>query len=395
MNDRRQNSCSLDVLKGFLQTVKRNLLILFLVAALLLTGCAETASASVPGPAPEPAAQTDAPAAKAVASGTPAPTETPVPETPAPTEAPSAKRYISEAEASLESGETEETFASALTSYLSALELEPSNVEALLGAADIFIRQGDFDGALTFLKEHSESGSDQAVLTKISELETGNISDSLGRIRKATGDGQNGNAPYVHLYDYDDQGRLVRVTWYDGEGVERDHVDVTYDAEGKTLTRADMVLSGPLAGALIHTEIGYNEQGQFVLAKYTLPGEWEEETRYFYDDAGHGVRWETYSNGELATTDVFEDFDEHGNARKRSTYAGKDQLIEMKLIEYDYEAFTRKSTEYDGSGVMRSWRVETFLPDWKTITDSVSYNTDGSVRSEYHAEVETENRAAP
>ena len=373
----------------------RVFLILFLAAALLLTGCSETAPASKADPQPDPAAQTDTPATEAAATETPAPTETPVSETPVPTEAPSAQRFISEAEASLESGETAEALASALTSYLAALELEPSNTEALLGAADIHIRQGNFDGALAFLKEHAESGPEEDVLAKIAELEAGNINDSLGRIRKATGDGQNGNAPYVHLYDYDDQGRLVRVTWYDGEGVERDHVDVTYDAEGKTLTRADKVLSGPFAGALIHTEFGYNEQGQFVFAKRVFPGEWEEETLYFYDDAGRGVRWETYSNGELATTDVFEDFDEHGNARKRSTYAGKDQLLEMKLIEYDYEAFTRKSTEYDGSGNMRSWRVETFLPDWKTITDSVSYDADGSVRSEYHAEVETEAEAVP
>ncbi len=307
-------------------------------------------------------------------------------DTPEPVKLSTVEDYLSEAKARLESGETEENLSGALSAYETVLKLDNGNVEALLGIADIYIRRGDFDGALAFLKENTGSGTDQAIQSKIAELETGNVNDSAGKIRKVTGDGKGRNAPFVHLYDYDDQDRLIRVTWFDGNGAERDHVDVTYNEEGNPLTRADMVLDGPFAGALIHTEFGYNEQGQNISAKRVLPGEWEEETLVFFDEEGHEIRWETYSNSELVFIDVFEDFDEYGHALKRSMYSGSNELIRTQLREYDYESYTLTVTDYDSDGTKQEWSVETYLPDWITVTDSVFYNADGSVRSEFHTE---------
>ncbi len=358
--------------------MKKQLFLLFL-ALLLLTACAKAVSAV-------PVVLTIESAAETVASlikDAPA-------ETPAPSEMPSAEDYIAEAQLRLASGETDENLSSALAAYQSALELDGGNVIALLGITDIRIRLGDFDGALAFLKEHMGKETDQTIQAKIAELETGNVNDSAGRIRKATGDGQNGNAGYVHLYDYDDHGKLIRVTWFSRDGVEKDHVEITYNEDGNLLTNADMVLDGPFAGALIHTEFTYNEQGQNISAKRILPGQWEEKTLFFFDEEGHEIRWETYSGDELVFTDIFEDFDDYGHARKRSLYSGSNQLLEIFLTEYDYESYTRTVTEYDSLGTKLGWSEETYLPDWLTITDSIFYNADGSIHSEHHSETDNE-----
>lgn len=179
------------------------------------------------------------------------------------------------------------------------------------------------------------------------------------------------------------------MTWLDGDGVERDHVDVTYNEQGKTLTRANHVLNGPLAGSLIHATSTYDDQGREISARSILPGQWDNETRYFYDEKGHEVRWETYDNDQLVLIDTFEDFDDHGNAQKRSTYvvSGNTQrLREYWLMENDYETNTRKYSKYSPDGVLCSWDVWTFSSDWTTILDEVAYDADGNIIYESHTE---------
>lgn len=279
----------------------KKFLVALLMSLLLLIGCAKAASQTSTSPEPE-ATERAEPATVQVETTEPAQDSSP--EASANSETSAAGSLIAQAQAYLESGETEEKLNAALKAYQSALEIEENNHEAILGIADIYIRQGDFEGALAFLKEYTAEETDEAIQEKVAELETGNVNDLSGKIRKATGDGKNGNAPYVHLYDYDGQGRLCRVTWYDGDGNERDHVDVTYDEQGKILTRADMVLSSSLAGSLIHSEFVYDDQGRNITVKRTLPGQWSEEIRYYYDEEGHITAWETYSNERLELTDV-------------------------------------------------------------------------------------------
>ena len=357
--------------------------LILLLSLLLLAGCGKTApvqeAPATAAPAVSETKATEAPTAEP----TPAPTAEP---TPSPAE--EAAKLVGDAQALLEAGETEENLAAALQLYLDALALNGADTDAFLGAADVYIRQGRFDDALAFLQERAGDAPAEAVAAKIAELEAGNVNDSQGKVRKLTGTAADGPS-YVHLYDYDEQGRLCRVTWLDGDGVERDHVDVTYDEQGKTLTRADHVTSSSLAGSLIHTTFTYDDQGREISARSILPGEWDEETRYFYDEQGHMVRWETYNNDELVLIDIFEDFDDHGKAQKRSTYVvsgNTERLQEYWLIEYDYETYTRKDSKYSPDGVLRGWSVWTFSSDWTTILDEVAYDADGNIKHESHAE---------
>lgn len=352
--------------------------VLILLSVLLLVGCGKAAPAPVSEAAP-----TAPPAAQSEAVPTAAPTAAPTPE---PT--PDAFSFLEAAKAALAQGEAEDSLAAALDAYLQALELDPASAEALLGAADVYIRQGDFDGALAFLKEQAGDAPDEAVQVKIAELEAGNAKDSEGKVRKVTGTAEDGPT-YIHIYDYDDQGQLARVTWYDESGTEQDHVDILYDAQGRKLTGADHVTSSLLAGRLIHNEYVYDDQDRMISVKRILPGEWTEAIQYFFDDQGREVRWETYSNGRLSLIDTFEDFDDHNHAAKRSTYDAEGpalRLMYYQLFEYDYDTYTETERTYDASGALEDCTVITYASDWRTPLHWISYAPDGSVKREFHAE---------
>ena len=69
-------------------------------------------------------------------------------------------------------GETEENLAAALADYEKAIELDETSTEAYLGLADVYIRQGDAEAALTILQEGSEKIRDnQALADKIAEID--------------------------------------------------------------------------------------------------------------------------------------------------------------------------------------------------------------------------------
>ena len=141
-----------------------------------------------------------------------------------------AMAYVGRGNAYIGSGETAENLALALGDYQQALKLNGKNVDAYLGIADVYIRQGDFDTALAILNDGLEkTGGDELIADKISEIESGNILDSSGSTRRKSSYDNAGNLLWYHDFTYNPNGTTASVTSYDSSGNQTGHVDLVND----------------------------------------------------------------------------------------------------------------------------------------------------------------------
>lgn len=167
-------------------------------------------------------------------------------------------------------------------------------------------------------------------------------------------------------YVYDDGLNVIRETEYDGEGNVLTETENTYDSEGRLIEqrRNDVRQTFNENGNLL-TEYKEETDGNFATWKkvkenvYADDGRILTETDYlygsvvafFYDNSGKKERIETRKNGELYSEENF-------------------------LTEYESEYY--EFTD-DGAGCLKSRRTY----DGKGfITHTVTYNEDGTVRSE-------------
>ena len=83
--------------------------------------------------------------------------------------------YTGRAQAYILSGENEGNLAAALSDFEIALTMDETLVEAWLGLADVYIRQGNYNKAMEVLKEAPDiTGGDSAIVSKIAEMEAAN-----------------------------------------------------------------------------------------------------------------------------------------------------------------------------------------------------------------------------
>ena len=148
-----------------------------------------------------------------------------------------ADAYTGRGNAYVFSGETEEHLAQALADYQKALELDEANAAAYLGIADIYIRQGDYEAALEILNEGLEkTGGNEEIAAKIEEVESGNVTDSSGNIRRRSSYDGTGALIWYQEFTYNPDGTMAAAASYDGSGNQTGHVDLEYREDGKQLT---------------------------------------------------------------------------------------------------------------------------------------------------------------
>ena len=95
-----------------------------------------------------------------------------------------APAFVGRGNAYIGLGETEENLAAAQADYEQAIELEETNVDAYLGLADVYIRQGNYVKALETLKDAlPKTENNQSIADKIQEIENGSAADSSGNLR--------------------------------------------------------------------------------------------------------------------------------------------------------------------------------------------------------------------
>ena len=85
------------------------------------------------------------------------------------------------------SGETKEHLSAAQADYERAIELGENSVQAYMGLADAYIRQRKYEEALEILYQGLEdNANDKKIADKIEQMESGKITDALGRARKTS-----------------------------------------------------------------------------------------------------------------------------------------------------------------------------------------------------------------
>ena len=245
-----------------------------------------------------------------------------------------ADAYIGRGDAYILSGETEEHLTQALADYRQVLELDEKSISAYLGIADVYIRQGDYDAALEILNEGLEkTGENEEIAAKIEEIESGNITDSSGKLRRQSSYDESGVLLWYHEFSYDEEAIRTAVTSFDGAGNETGHVDLRYNEAGQTLTGYSYVLDG--TGRVCSNEYVYDESGNLIQSKHYNPdGEIDYTIVYEYESNGNRKSSWYDSSGELSMSGIVE-YDEQGRVLKDSRYDAENELIYYYRYEYD------------------------------------------------------------
>lgn len=287
-----------------------------------------------------------------------------------------ADAYTGRGNAYIFSGETDEHLAQALSDYQKALELDEENTAAYLGIADIYIRQGNYEDALEILNEGLEkTGGNEEIAAKIAEIESGNITDSSGNVRRRNGYDASGALIWFHEFTYSVDGKQSSVTSFDMDSNQTGHVDLTYDEAGLPHVSYVYFTDGAV-GKLV-----YERDSSGGIIKEEHYGPEGNLVRYYineYDTAGNMIRQENYTpDGELEGTEEYE-YNGQGQRIKRSYYDIDGTLSWYETYEYDSNGNRRRYDNYDSDGQL-SWYQISLYDETGNWIGYEEYDGDGNL----------------
>lgn len=167
---------------------------------------------------------------------------------------------------------------------------------------------------------------------------------------------------------YDEQDRLLTVTYRNGFGFKTGADTYTYDDEAHTVTW----------DGTYDTRTTYlNENGDLIrVVTYSRPAGMEIETRYEYDDRGRNTKITEYYDGVHSSTSV-------------CSWDNLDRTLEYTIYDADGTLVLQTNWLYEENTVT-SWdsngnrTIETLRPDGQVAMQE-SYDRDGNLtaRSEY------------
>ncbi len=291
-----------------------------------------------------------------------------------------AEALIQQGDALVEQGDTSENLEEAMKLYLQASRVEPDNEEAYLRVADILIRQNKYEDAKLFLKSALITTTEEKPLiqAKLDELESGNYTDSTGKLRREEMYDGDGNLLWAHEYTYDEQGRQASVTWLDGAGNVQDVVEIEYDEHGKRtktftyirntgeLLRIEMTNTYDELGRIIHTVNSAGNEQYFEydennnntkMEAFHKNGEIYASYVYQYDSDNNLIHQEltTFNNGSVSKVEET-DFIYEGETCTRIRKSVNGELSEIVDIHYDENGNQNGSDIYNPEGkLIRSW----------------------------------------
>ena len=274
------------------------------------------------------------------------------------------------------SGETEENLAAALADFEAALAADETLAEAWLGLADVYIRMGEYDKALEVLRDALEKTGDQRIADKIAEVESGNITDSSGNVRRQSTYDADGSLIWYHIYTYDEQGRRTSVTAFDGAGNQTGHVDEAYDAEGNTIVWCNYYGD---TGEPWAVEYEYDEFGNRIRqTSHQYPDRPRVlDIKNTYNDAGNLVKVEYYSEGALAGYNTYE-YDSDGNRTKEVDYDNDGNIEFYYLNAYDEAGNTVSRDSYNGDGTL-NWHLRYIRNEAGEYLGQEMYDAEGNL----------------
>ncbi len=231
--------------------------------------------------------------------------------------------YLGRAESYIKNGDDNESLTLALKDYEKVIELEETNAEGYLGAADVYIRQGEYEKALEILKLGLEkTNNDKKIAEKISELESGNIKDSSGRIMRSTSYDPSGKVTSYREYSY--EGSVIKSSYFDENG-KLTAYDVTTKNEKGLSDRYEFYdADGTLTSCYVY--------------EYEFDGKGRISKVIDYDESGNYLGYST------------KEYDNKGNMIKSSNYDENNMLEEYFVYEFDNSGKNSKLSAYDANG---------------------------------------------
>ena len=292
--------------------------------------------------------------------------------------------FVGRGDAYALSGDTEDNLSAAQADYEAAIALDETLPGGWLGLADVYIRQGDYDKALETLREGlDKTGGDQSIADKIEEMESGNVFDSAGNIRRMSRYDENRNLLYYLTYTYDGQGREASVTSFDAGGTRRDHVDYVYDQAGNRIVYG--FAPNFYDGYLIVVEYEYDAAGNRTKmtnhVSASLDSEVDQSIQYTYDGEGNKVREEWYDgqgNLKWYETSVY---DAAGLEVRSERYDPDGTLECYWSYEYDGQGNKIRTELYGADGAMLTYYIIYTYDDAGNCLSQEYYDADGTLRS--------------
>ncbi len=286
--------------------------------------------------------------------------------------------YVKRAEELILSGETKGNLSDALKDYEKALKLDERSAEAYLGAADVYIRRLDFEQALQILQTGlDKTGGDPDIAAKIKELESGNVKDSQGRLRRRSIYDEDGQLLRYYALTYDENGINDSITSFDASGATTSFVkldpdrsdgrvviavwDETYwdgfvpeiqelDAEGRVAKRTRYYADWAVNFSEIYT---YDQNGRVIREDvWNQDGKLTSYQMYKYDGSGQMTEeWFYDADGSLHGHKAFT-YDANGNRIRTDQYDRTGQLLRYATFEYDSRNYLIKETRFSVDGTL-------------------------------------------
>lgn len=286
--------------------------------------------------------------------------------------------YVKRAEELILSGETKGNLSDALKDYEKALKLDERSAEAYLGAADVYIRRLDFEQALQILQTGlDKTGGDPDIAAKIKELESGNVKDSQGRLRRRSIYDEDGQLLRYYALTYDENGINDSITSFDASGATTSFVkldpdrsdgrvviavwDETYwdgfvpeiqelDAEGRVAKRTRYYADWAVNFSEIYT---YDQNGRVIREDvWNQDGKLTSYQMYKYDGSGQMTEeWFYDADGSLHGHKAFT-YDANGNRIRTDQYDRTGQLLRYATFEYDSRNYLLKETRFSADGTL-------------------------------------------
>ena len=286
--------------------------------------------------------------------------------------------YVKRAEELILSGETKGNLSDALKDYEKVLKLDERSAEAYLGAADVYIRRLDFEQALQILQTGlDKTGGDPDIAAKIKELESGNVKDSQGRLRRRSIYDEDGQLLRYYALTYDENGINDSITSFDASGATTSFVkldpdrsdgrvviavwDETYwdgfvpeiqelDAEGRVAKRTRYYADWAVNFSEIYT---YDQNGRVIREDvWNQDGKLTSYQMYKYDGSGQMTEeWFYDADGSLHGHKAFT-YDANGNRIRTDQYDRTGQLLRYATFEYDSRNYLIKETRFSADGTL-------------------------------------------
>ena len=286
--------------------------------------------------------------------------------------------YVKRAEELILSGETKGNLSDALKDYEKVLKLDERSAEAYLGAADVYIRRLDFEQALQILQTGlDKTGGDPDIAAKIKELESGNVKDSQGRLRRRSIYDEDGQLLRYYALTYDENGINDSITSFDASGATTSFVkldpdrsdgrvviavwDETYwdgfvpeiqelDAEGRVAKRTRYYADWAVNFSEIYT---YDQNGRVIREDvWNQDGKLTSYQMYKYDGSGQMTEeWFYDADGSLHGHKAFT-YDANGNRIRTDQYDRTGQLLRYATFEYDSRNYLIKETRFSVDGTL-------------------------------------------